>query len=91
MSLDAKFLAADRFQDAEVRLTLTGPHDIFRFAINMLRSQVEFCEAGIKVLAQLRDSMGADRFDPMGRSMLGIETFEKYLGHGYFTRSEEEL
>lgn len=65
-------------------ITITGGQDIFRFALNMLDDQVEFCEAGSEILTSLRGSLGPARFDPMARSMLGAEKFEKLAGWGYF-------
>lgn len=71
----------------EHRLTvrISGAQDIFRFAINMLNMQVEFFEHGRGALVELREALGADRFDPMAKSLLG----EQYYGQmkSYFERS----
>lgn len=67
----------------ESRLTieLVGSTDVLRFAVNMLSHQVEFCQAGRVILVELRERIGADRFDPWATSMLGAERFEKLRPH----------
>ena len=54
-----------------VVITLTGGHDIFRFAVNMLDDQTEFMEVGRAILVEQRDRSGARRFDAAARSLLG--------------------
>jgi len=86
VSIDARFEPGWSGRDAFMELRLTGGQDIFRFAINMLDDQVEFCEAGRSMLVQLREDLTPARFDPMARSMLGAERHEKL--RSYFERDQ---
>jgi 1,6-anhydro-N-acetylmuramate kinase len=72
-------------------LTIDGPHDILRFANNMLDDQVEFGREGRKALAQLRDWMRPDRFDAWAPTLLGRERFDLLTKHGYFEHPSEEV
>ncbi len=56
---------------------LDGPHSIFRFMVNLLNCQLDIGGAAAAVLVDLRDHMGADRFDPMARSLLGDDRYAK--------------
>ncbi len=58
-------------------IRLEGPHEIFRFMVNQFGHQVEFGSAARSVLVDLRDAMGADRFDTMALSLLGEQHYEK--------------
>lgn len=58
-------------------IQLESPHDIFRFTINMLGQQCDIYAAGRAVLVDLRDHMTPERFDPMARSLLGDDRYEK--------------
>lgn len=77
MSLDT-VLTWNQHGDSKADLTLVGAHDIFRFAINMIGWQVEFGSAGRALLVQLREQMGADRFDTMAKTMLGEDGYTRY-------------
>ena len=74
--------------DPEVTIRLVGASDIFRFAINMLSMQVEFCAEGRRILMALRGSLGADRFDLMAAGLLG-ERRHAELAH-YWEPDEED-
>jgi hypothetical protein len=50
----------------------------------MLHQQVEFCAAGRAMLVELRDHLTPERFDPMARSLLGEDRYEKL--RSYFDR-----
>jgi len=76
--------------DPRLTITLTGAHDLFRFAVNMLDDQCEFSRAGRQSLAQLRDHLGADRFDSWARSMLGEHRYLRLRDGGYFEYREED-
>ncbi|MFT3873458.1 MAG: hypothetical protein QM714_12575 [Nocardioides sp.] len=52
-------------------ITITGWHDIFRMAWNLVHCQVEFCEAGAKALQWMRGATGAESFDRFDQSMTG--------------------
>lgn len=52
-------------------ITITGWHDIFRMAWNLVHCQVEFCEAGSRTLQWMRRSVGARNFDRFDESMTG--------------------
>jgi hypothetical protein len=58
-------------------LQLEGPSQIFRFMVNLLGAQVEFGAAARAVLVDLRDQMTPALFDPMARSLLGQDRYEK--------------
>lgn len=60
-------------------ITLTGNSDIFRFALNMLDDQVEFCEVGRGVLVEMRERVGAKRFDDWVRPILGDDRFKRLM------------
>ncbi len=57
---------------------LTGPHAIFRFSINLLFHQIDIASSARPVLVDLREHMGAGRFDAMARSMMGDEQFARH-------------
>lgn len=63
-------------------LELTSGTDIFRFAVNMLHMQSEFCEVAHFILVELRESSG-EGFDEWGKSMLGEERFERLKPYFY--------
>lgn len=52
-------------------ITITGAHDIYRFAHHMLTGQVEFCGRGIAILSTLKRRMGKWRWNYMDRSLGG--------------------
>jgi hypothetical protein len=79
MSLDT-LLTSDEHGDAKAELVLHSAHDIFRFAINMLGWQCEFGAAGRALLVQLREQMGAGRFDAMATTMLGADGYARFAG-----------
>lgn len=64
-------------KEPRLNLELVGTTDVFRFAVNMLDDQVEFCKAGCVILVELREMVGADRFDPWAKQMLGDPTYDK--------------
>jgi hypothetical protein len=70
----------------QVVITLTGGSDIFRFAINMLDDQTEFCEVGRAILVEQREQVGAKPFDGWARMLLGAERFERLAS--YFRRDQ---
>jgi hypothetical protein len=76
----ATFRPGNTFRDSAVIIQLDGPYVIFRFLVNVLHQQVEFAAAARAALVELRDHMGADRFDPMARSLLGDDRYEKLRG-----------
>jgi hypothetical protein len=55
-------------------ITVTGAHDIYRFAHHLLFGQVEFVELGQKIIDQLRRRMGRGRWSYIDRSMGGWRT-----------------
>lgn len=61
----------------QLTITLVGNSDIFRFAVNMLNDQVEFMEVGRGVLVEMRERVGAKRFDGWVRPMLGEQRFKQ--------------
>jgi hypothetical protein len=75
--MDAQFEPGSDGRSSVMTLRLEGPHDIFRFAVNMLHQQVEFGAAGRAMLVELRDHLTPDRFDPMARSLLGDDRYAK--------------
>jgi hypothetical protein len=58
-------------------IQLEGGQEIFRFMVNLLYQQVEFGAAGRAVLVDLREHMTPQRFDPMARSLLGDDRYQK--------------
>lgn len=60
-----------------LRIELTGVYEIFRFLVNMLDDQVEFCHAATLKLTALRKQIGPDRFDPYARQMLGLYRYNR--------------
>lgn len=60
-------------------IALEGPHDIFRFMVNMLGWQCEFGSAARGVLVDMRDHLGFEQFDSMARALLG-GSYEKLAG-----------
>jgi hypothetical protein len=58
-------------------IQLEGAHDIFRFMVNLLGCQIDIAHAARSVLVGLRDHMGPGRFDPMARSLLGDQHYER--------------
>ena len=67
-----------------VVITLTGGSDIFRFAVNMLNDQTEYCEVGRAILVEQRERIGAASFDDWAVRILGEETFTRLTS--YFRR-----
>jgi len=89
--METKFDTTIPHGDPRLTITLVGHHDLFRFAVNMLDDQCEFAEAGRKSLAQLRDHVGPDRFDPWARNMLGDDRYNRLSGYRSFEHPEEDL
>lgn len=52
-------------------ITITGSHDIYRFAHMMLLGQVEFGDRGLRIVAGLKRRMGRSRWSYLDRSMGG--------------------
>lgn len=52
-------------------ITVTGWHDIFRLAWNLVHCQVEFVKHGSKALQWQRQANGAESFDRFDQSMTG--------------------
>lgn len=80
----------DEHGDPALTITLTGGHDLLRFAVNMLDDQCEFSRAGREALAKLRAHLTPERFDPWARSMLGEHRYRRLHDGGYFERGEED-
>jgi hypothetical protein len=76
--------------DARLTIVLTGAHDYFRFAVNMLDDQCEFSAAGREALAKLRDYMGASGFREWASRMLGKPRFDYLAAHGFFDHPAED-
>ena len=56
-------------------IEVTGWHDIYRFAANMLYQQVEFAAAGRKALQWARRSLGSERFEAGNRTLNGTTKY----------------
>lgn len=54
-----------------VTITLTGGHEIHRFAYNLLKHQCEFARMGTRILKGQRRRMGKERWDAMWRMYHG--------------------
>lgn len=67
-----------------VVITLTGGSDIFRFAVNMLNDQTEYCEVGRAILVEQRERLGAGPFDDWALRILGEGMFNRLTS--YFRR-----
>lgn len=67
---------ADR-GDSVATIRLVHATEIFRFCVNLLDDQTEFHTAGRGILVQLREHLGADRFDPMAKSLLGEDRYAR--------------
>jgi hypothetical protein len=80
----------DRNIHREPRLSLEmeGAHEIFRFAVNMLDDQVEFCAAGRAIIVELREVVG-EKFDPWAEMILGAGRYKKLAP--YFLRDSHCL
>lgn len=82
-------------KEPRLALELVGSHEIFRFAVNMLDDQVEFCEAGRIIIVELREMVGPERFDPWARNLLGQERHDRlaayFLRDGHCVSCEREL
>lgn len=78
--------ALDRNVHREPRLSLEleSSHEIFRFAVNMLDDQVEFCAAGRAIIVELREMVGEKGFDPFAKMLLGDQRYDKLAP--YFLR-----
>ena len=57
--------------DLVLTITITGAHDIYRFAHLLLRGQSEFNRIGRKSIEALRRRMGKGRWSHFDRSMGG--------------------
>lgn len=77
MSAEFEFTGGDSHRDSIATITITGGQDIFRLAINAVGWQVEFGEGAHGLLVQLREHLTPDRFDPMARSLLGEQQYER--------------
>lgn len=73
-------------KEPRLGLELIGCHEIFRFAVNMLDDQVEFCRAGRVIIVELREMVGGDKFDPWAVNMLGQERYDRLAP--YFLRDD---
>ena len=56
-------ITTDEFGDPTVTITLTGYHEIYRFAHHMEKGQVEFARAGNKIIHRLRFRLTTDQWD----------------------------
>ena len=56
-------ITTDEFGDPTVTITLTGYHEIYRFAHHMETGQVEFARAGNSIIRRLRRRFTADQWD----------------------------
>ncbi len=74
--------------DPQVTITLTGGHDIFRFAVNMLDDQVEYHAEGRRLLARLRKHMGVKPFEDFALRLLTEYRFR--MLRPYFRAPKED-
>lgn len=56
-------ITTNEFGDPTVTITLTGYHEIYRFAHHMETGQVEFARAGNSIIRRLRRRFTADQWD----------------------------
>lgn len=56
-------ITTDEFGDPTVTITLTGYHEIYRFAHHMESGQVEFARAGNTIIRRLRRRFTADQWN----------------------------
>jgi hypothetical protein len=75
MSVEHKFerrtKADEHPGEMVLTITITGAHDIYRFAHHMLTGQVEFYSRGRKIIAALKRRMDAGQWRYLDRSMGG--------------------
>lgn len=74
MSVEHKFTRrkpGEHPSETVLTITITGSHDIYRFAHMMLRGQVEFSERGRKIIAALKRRMCPGQWVYLDRSMGG--------------------
>ncbi len=74
MSVEHKFqrrTPGDHPAETVLVITITGSHDIYRFAHMMLNGQVEYGARGQKIIAALKRRMHAGRWSYLDRSMGG--------------------
>lgn len=61
--MDLSNLTTNEHGEPTVTITLTGCHEIYRFAHHMEAGQVEFGKAGNKIIRRLRRRFTADEWD----------------------------
>lgn len=72
--------------DPVLTIRITGFHDIFRLAWNLIHAQIEFMEIGRHGMRYTARSLGKGRFAAMDKSMTGGEVVK----HGYQKRLRSE-
>lgn len=77
MSTQLSNLAWNEHGDPVMTLTITGVHDVFRFAHHLTRGQCEFADVGQRVLRRLKRRMGSPRYGAYDESMHG--TSKRYV------------
>lgn len=70
MSVEHKLIRGGDLNADTLVITVTGAHDIYRFAHHMLMGQVEFAERARKILLALKRRMGL-RWAPLDKSLGG--------------------
>lgn len=86
-----KRLSRNEHRDPVLTLTLTGVHDVYRFAFGMTYMQVEFCAVGRKALASLRRQLGRERYGWLVDSMHGDgRHFSRRPGESVYDRGYED-
>lgn len=84
MNLNYQRAAGD--EPVKVTIELSGSHDIVRFLNNMTDWQVDIARQAREALYQLRREIGAARFDPWAKEVLGEQRFEQLRNWGAFRR-----
>lgn len=69
--MDLSSLTINKHGEPTVTITLTGYHEIYRFAHHMETSQVEFAEAGNRIIRGLRRRLNADKWNEWMWSLHG--------------------
>jgi hypothetical protein len=84
VNLDYQRAAGD--EPVKVTIELSGAYDILRFVNNMTGWQVDIASQASDVLYRLRREIGAERFDPWAKEVLGEGRFEQLRKWGAFRR-----
>lgn len=70
MSIDAR-RTTTKGGDPRLIVTVTGAHDVYRFADHLKRGQCEFADVGMDTMRYLKRKMGKAGFDWIYRYMHG--------------------